>query len=62
MFIDSPTSYATLAITKRTLIKMMEEGTITSVSDNMQLANAMCHLMQTPRVKGLSAADLFFRS
>ena len=49
-----------VAITKRTLIKMMEEGTITSVSDNMQLSKAMCHLMQTPRVKGLSAADLFF--
>ena len=26
----------------------------------MQLSKAMCHLMQTPRVKGLSAADLFF--
>ena len=39
---------------------MLEEGTITSVTDNMQLAHAMCHLMQTPRVKGLSAADIFF--
>ena len=49
-----------MAITKRTLIKMLEEGTISSISDNMQLSKAMCHLMQTPRVKGLSAADLFF--
>ena len=49
-----------VAITKRTLIKMLEEGTISSISDNMQLSKAMCHLMQTPRVKGLSAADLFF--
>ena len=49
-----------VAITKRTLIKMLEEGTISSVTDNMQLSKAMCHLMQTPRVKGLSAADLFF--
>ena len=49
-----------MAITKRTRIKMLEEGTISSVADNMQLSKAMCHLMQTPRVKGLSAADLFF--
>ena len=39
---------------------MLEEGTITSVTDNMQLAHAMCHLMQSPRVKGLKAADLFY--
>ena len=38
---------------------MLEEGSIGSL-DNSQLSKAMCHLMLTPRVKGLSAADLFF--
>ena len=38
-------------------LKMLEKGTITYVKDNLQLARAMCRLMQTPR---LSAADLFY--
>ena len=38
---------------------MLEEGSIGSL-DNSQLSKAMCHLMLTPRVNGLSAADLFY--
>ena len=47
-------------LTKRTLIKMMESGIISSLTDNLQLSRAMCRLMMTPRVDGLSAADLFY--
>ena len=48
------------SLTKRTLIKMMESGIISSLTDNLQLSRAMCRLMMTPRVDGLSAADLFY--
>ena len=48
-----------VAITKRTILKMLEDGSIGSL-DNSQLSKAMCHLMLTPRVNGLSAADLFY--
>ena len=47
-------------MTKKALLKMVESGSITSLKDNMQLNKAMCRLMMTPRLGGLSAADMFY--
>ena len=49
-----------VGITKRALLKMVESGVITSVKDNLQLSRGLCRLMMTPRVNGLSAADMFY--
>ena len=49
-----------VGMTKKALLKMVESGSITSLKDNMQLNKAMCRLMMTPRLGGLSAADMFY--
>ena len=49
-----------VGLAKRALIKMIESGVITSAKDNLQLSRGLCRLMMTPRVAGLSAADMFY--
>ena len=49
-----------IGVKKWTLIKMIESWVITSVKDNLELLRGLCRLMMTPKVGGLSAADLFY--
>ena len=49
-----------VGLAKAGLKKMLETGVISNLKDNTQLGLAMSRLMMTPRVGGLSAADLFY--
>ena len=47
-------------LAKNALLKMVESGVISSVKDNLQLTRGLCRLMMTPRIGGLSAADMYY--
>ena len=49
-----------VGLAKAALLKMVESGVISSVKDNMQLTKGLSRLMLTPRIGGLSAADMYY--